>query len=202
MLELLAHVLGGNPLEMLGVPSGIYFPYLLVTVAALPLSVRLGWYLGWRAKSNQPRIAAALAVLIAVLANQLIYDDLLVEDPDARVQLRGEPYARNLIVPLPFPGFRGDAFNDYLPGGRLHELTRGAQLREIVFSPKLKVATYTTVLLHLLTYVVALSGLLIAATIGVISALRTVGSALTIPSNEARSKGDSSGEVESLKNDS
>lgn len=37
MLELLAHVLGGNPLEMLGVPSGIYFPYLLVTIAALPL---------------------------------------------------------------------------------------------------------------------------------------------------------------------
>jgi hypothetical protein len=184
MLEMLAHVLGGNPLEMLGVPSGIYFPYLLVTVAALPLSIHLGWYLGWRAKSNRPRMAAALAVLIAAWANQMIYDDLLVEDPDAKVQLRGEPYARNLIVPLPFPGIRGDAFNDYLPGGRLHELTRGAQLRKVVFSSGLKVATYTTVLLHLLTYVVALSGLLTAATIGVISALRAIGTALAIRSQK------------------
>lgn len=174
MLELLAHVLGGNPLEMLGVPSGIFFPYLLVTVAALPLSIHLGWYLGWRVKSNGPRIAAVLAVLIAVSANQWIYDDLLVEDPDAKVQLRGEPYARNLIVPLPFPGIRGDSFNDYLPGGRYHELTRGAQLREVVFSSSLKAATYTTVLLHLLTYVVALSGLLTAATIGLISFVRAV----------------------------
>jgi predicted MFS family arabinose efflux permease len=69
MLELLARVLGGNPLEMLGVPSGIFFPYLLVTVTALPLSIHLGWYLGWRAKSNGPRIASALVVLIAVWAN-------------------------------------------------------------------------------------------------------------------------------------
>lgn len=179
MLELLAHVLGGNPLEMLGVPSGFFFPYLLVTVAALPLSIHLGMYLGWRAKSNHPRVAAALAVLIAVWANQLIYEDLLVEDPDAKVQLRGEPYARNLIVPLPLPGIRGDAFNDYLPGGRYHKLTRGAQLREVVFGPGLKAATYGTVLLHLLTYVVALSGLLTAATIGVMSAVRALNSALS-----------------------
>lgn len=200
MLELLAHLLGGNPLEMLGVPSGIYFPYLLVTVAALPLSIHIGWHLGWRAKSNRPRIAAALAVLFAVCANQLIYDDLLIEDPDAKVQLRGEPYARNLIVPLPFPGIRGDAFNEYLPGGRLHELTRGAQLRDVVFSSGLKVATYTTVLLHLLTYVVALSGLLTAATIGVISALRAIGSALSIRSPSARSNGSSPNEADSSKN--
>jgi hypothetical protein len=38
--------------------------------------------------------------------------------------------------------------------------------------------------LHLLTYVVALSGLLTAATIGVISALRAIGTALAIRSQK------------------
>jgi hypothetical protein len=145
---------GFDPISTAAYPSGYeIFYYIRIS---LGLTIGIGYAVRIKDVKTASRLKnfACIGLLLALFMFVTIRQNLLVEYVDQGVELNGENSAKNLVVPLPFPGIRSKIFiQTYAPETEPYfKRLKGMQMRNIVFDSDNLFATNVTIIVHWFCY--------------------------------------------------
>jgi hypothetical protein len=173
VMELLRVELGMNPMAAVAFPSGYAVLYSICITIAIAVGLAVALRVRAHRSVTRLRYIVLALLIVSVLIFSFIRETLFVDYIGQGEAVSGESKSESLVVPLPFPIGRSDAFAPYAPNtGPYFRRISGSQMRSIVFSPPNILGTYITLTLHLASFAAAMFSLACLSVLGPRSIIR------------------------------